>query len=160
MAAGKPKFYKGEATMLSFKTKSAGETIALGEALGKKLLPGAVVALNGGLGAGKTYLSKGIARGLGFPGEVKSPTFTLINIYEGRVPVYHFDCYRLKNNADLENIGYEEYFFGKGVTLVEWAEKIAGLLPENSVYIDIKTIGGNLREFSVRNLKFSSPKGE
>jgi len=146
--------------MLSFKTKSAGETIALGEALGKKLLPGAVVALNGGLGAGKTYLSKGIARGLGFPGEVKSPTFTLINIYEGRVPVYHFDCYRLKNNADLENIGYEEYFFGKGVTLVEWAEKIAGLLPENSVYIDIKTKGDNLREFCVKNLEFSFPNGE
>ncbi len=146
--------------MLSFKTKSVGETIALGEELGKKLIPGAVVALNGGLGAGKTYLSKGIARALGFSGEVKSPTFTLINIYEGRVPVYHFDCYRLKNNADLENIGYEEYFYGKGVTLVEWAEKISGLLPENSVYIDIKTIGGNLREFSVRNLKFSSPKGE
>ena len=138
--------------MLSFKTNSAAETIALGEEIGKKLAAGAVVALNGGLGAGKTYLSKGIARALGFSGEVKSPTFTLINIYEGRLPVYHFDCYRLKDNTDLENLGYEEYFYGKGVTLVEWAEKIAGLLPGNSVYIDIKTKGGNTREFHVKNL--------
>ena len=137
MAAGKPKFYKGEATMLSFKTKSAGETIALGEALGKKLLPGAVVALNGGLGAGKTYLSKGIARGLGFPGEVKSPTFTLINIYEGRVPVYHFDCYRLKNNADLENIGYEEYFFGDNYCFIEWPQIAEGLMPDMYIKVEM-----------------------
>ena len=140
--------------MRSFKTESAAETIALGEEIGRKLSPGAVVALNGGLGAGKTWLSKGIAKALGFGGDVVSPTFTIINIYAGKVPIYHFDCYRLNSNADLENIGYEEYFYGKGVTLVEWAEKIAGLLPENSVYIDIKTKVGNLREFHVKNLDF------
>ena len=140
--------------MRSFKTESAEETVTLGLLIGGKLRPGAVVALNGGLGAGKTYLSKGIARALGFEGEVKSPTFTLINIYAGRIPVYHFDCYRLKDNADLENIGYEEYFYGSGVTLVEWAEKIAGLLPENSVYIDIKTKGANSREFHIENMGF------
>ena len=139
--------------MRSFKTQSAAETIALGEKIGGKLSPGAVVALNGGLGAGKTWLSKGIAKALGYGGDVVSPTFTLINIYAGRVPVYHFDCYRLNNSADLENIGYEEYFYGRGVTLVEWAEKIAGLLPENSVYIDIKTAGDNSREFKIKNLE-------
>ncbi len=140
--------------MRSFKTESAAETIALGEEIGRKLSPGAVVALNGGLGAGKTWLSKGIAKALGFGGDVVSPTFTIINIYAGKVPIYHFDCYRLNSNADLENIGYEEYFYGKGVTLVEWAEKIAGLLPENSVYIDIKTVEGNSREFQIKNLEF------
>ena len=140
--------------MRSFKTESAAETIALGEEIGRKLSPGAVVALNGGLGAGKTWLSKGIAKALGFGGDVVSPTFTIINIYAGKVPIYHFDCYRLNSNADLENIGYEEYFYGKGVTLVEWAEKIAGLLPENSVYIDIKTKGENSREFQIKNLEF------
>ena len=140
--------------MRSFKTESAADTIALGEEIGRKLSPGAVVALNGGLGAGKTWLSKGIAKALGFGGDVVSPTFTIINIYAGKVPIYHFDCYRLNSNADLENIGYEEYFYGKGVTLVEWAEKIAGLLPENSVYIDIKTVEGNSREFQIKNLEF------
>ena len=140
--------------MRSIKTESAAETLALGEKIGRKLSPGAVVALNGGLGAGKTWLSKGIAKALGFGGDVVSPTFTIINIYAGKVPIYHFDCYRLNSNADLENIGYEEYFYGKGVTLVEWAEKIAGLLPENSVYIDIKTVEGNSREFQIKNLEF------
>ncbi len=140
--------------MRSIKTESAAETLALGEKIGRKLSPGAVVALNGGLGAGKTWLSKGIAKALGCGGDVKSPTFTIINIYAGKVPVYHFDCYRLNSKADLENIGYEEYFYGKGVTLVEWAEKIAGLLPENSVYIDIKTKGENSREFQIKNLEF------
>ena len=135
--------------MLSFKTKSVGETIALGEELGKKLIPGAVVALNGGLGAGKTYLSKGIARALGFSGEVKSPTFTLINIYEGRVPVYHFDCYRLKNNADLENIGYEEYFYGDGVTVIEWADKIRELLPNKYIEVKLTVVDEDKRRIEI-----------
>lgn len=108
----------------------------LGELLGESLSCGQLIALSGNLGAGKTCLVQGILRGLQVQDRyLTSPTFTLINEYRGTVPVYHFDVYRLSSPEELEDIGYEEYFFGQGVTLVEWAEKIEELLPEDHLAV-------------------------
>ena len=118
-------------------TSSPRETELLGESIGRALEPGMVVALIGELGAGKTTLTKGIARGLEVPDLVHSPTFTLIHEHKGRLPVYHFDLYRLDTIEQIEDLGYEDYFYGSGVTIVEWAEKIESLLPEDHLEVSI-----------------------
>ena len=137
-------------------TNSAGETISLGKQLGSKLSSGDVVALSGELGAGKTTFTKGLATGMGIKGmRVNSPSYVLIRqVSGGRLPLYHFDLYRLDTVRDVRNLGYEEYFYGDGVTVIEWAEKAKGLLPEE--YIGIKIIS---RRDGKRSLKFY-PKGE
>ncbi|MFI5324297.1 MAG: tRNA (adenosine(37)-N6)-threonylcarbamoyltransferase complex ATPase subunit type 1 TsaE, partial [Thermodesulfobacteriota bacterium] len=96
------------------------ETIKLGEIIGKSLEPGSIIALRGGLGAGKTVLVKGIARSLGIEDEPVSPTFVIMNAYEGRIPLYHFDLYRISDADELIGIGYDEFLFGEGVSAVEW----------------------------------------
>lgn len=106
--------------------------------LGKILKSGDIVCLNGELGAGKTTITKSIGVGLGVKDYITSPTFTLINEYSGRLPVYHFDVYRLENVEDLYDLGFDEYFYGKGVSIVEWAEKIERLLPEHKLVLDIE----------------------
>jgi tRNA threonylcarbamoyladenosine biosynthesis protein TsaE len=109
-----------------------------GNGLGRTLAPGAVVALTGDLGAGKTTLAKAIAAGLGVNETMTSPTFTLVNEYtSGRMPLYHFDVYRLGDAAaaELAGIGYEEYFYGTGVTIVEWADLVSELLPDDAIWI-------------------------
>jgi len=93
------------------------------------LKPGDIITLNGELGAGKTCLAKGIARGMGIAGHVTSPTFTLINEYAGKIPLFHLDVYRLGSPDELEDLGYEEYFYGSGVTLIEWAGLVEEYLP-------------------------------
>jgi tRNA threonylcarbamoyladenosine biosynthesis protein TsaE len=114
------------------------ELMALGRRLGSELNPGAVVALIGDLGAGKTTLAKAIAAGLGVQETITSPTFTIIHEYEsGRLPFYHFDVYRLENPSEMEILGWEDYFFGKGVTVIEWADRIPDLIPKDAVRIDI-----------------------
>ena len=118
-------------------TAGPQETEKLGELMGKALEPGIVVALIGELGAGKTTLTKGIARGLDVPDLVHSPTFTLIHEHKGRLPVYHFDLYRLDTPEQIEDLGYEDYFNGQGVTIIEWAEKIPSLLPDDHLEIRI-----------------------
>ena len=107
-------------------SKSVEDTIALGKALGKKLKVGSVVALVGDLGSGKTVFTKGIAQGLGVKNAryVNSPTFVIIKEYKGRVPLYHFDLYRLDHHSSFDEMNYEEYFYGPGVTVIEWADKI------------------------------------
>lgn len=110
---------------------SIEDTIEFGEKLGKLLKSGDIICLNGDLGAGKTTLSKSIGQGLGVKEYITSPTFTLINEYEGRIPLYHFDVYRLNNYEELEELGAEDYFYGNGVCLIEWAQKIYDDLPEN-----------------------------
>lgn len=119
-------------------SRSEHETEALGERLAPHLRAGDVLALHGDLGAGKTTLVRGVVRGLGSPDRVSSPTFVLMNVYEGRLPVYHFDAYRLAGPEDLEAIGAEEYLEGDGVALVEWSERAAGLLPADrlDVWLD------------------------
>lgn len=124
---------------MELRTHNAEETESLGERIGRALGPGVVVALIGELGAGKTTLTKGIARGLEVPDLVHSPTFTLIHEHKGRVPVYHFDLYRVETPEELDDLGYDDYFYGDGVCVVEWAEKIEKLLPADR--LDIRITG-------------------
>ena len=131
-------------------TKSPAETKGLGERIGKLLLPGDTIALIGELGSGKTVLTKGIARGLGIKGDpVRSPSFVLIKEYAGKVPLFHFDLYRLKKPEELNTIGYEEYFSGKGVVVIEWAERAKNFLPEEYLKIKISFLKKNERKISL-----------
>ena len=114
---------------------SVQDTIKFGEKFGKLLISGDIIFLNGDLGAGKTTLSKSIGEGLGVQEYITSPTFTLINEYEGRLPLYHFDLYRLDSCEELEELGVEDYFYGNGVCLIEWAEKFSEDLPENRLEV-------------------------
>ena len=114
------------------------ETMLCGEIMGKLIPRGSIVGLTGDLGAGKTVFTKGLARGLGIEQEPNSPTFVIMNCYEGRVPLFHFDAYRLSGEVEFENTGYEEFFYGDGVSVVEWADKIRDVLPANAVIIDIR----------------------
>jgi tRNA threonylcarbamoyladenosine biosynthesis protein TsaE len=109
-----------------FETHSANESLILGEKIGRHLEAGDIVFLFGDLGAGKTTLTQGIARGLDVPREeyVRSPTFTLVNQYKGKIPVYHIDLYRIASSHELEDLGLEEVFSGDGISIVEWAEKL------------------------------------
>jgi tRNA threonylcarbamoyladenosine biosynthesis protein TsaE len=122
-------------------TKSAEETEAAGQHLASEFKPGDVIALYGDLGAGKTCWVRGVAKALAAREAVISPTFTLINEYQGKFPVYHFDLYRLQSARELEDIGYEEYFYGEGISILEWAGKAERLLPKYhwKIYFDIKT---------------------
>ena len=121
------------------KTASYEQTLAFGAYLAAYLQAGDFVALYGGLGAGKTCLTQGLAQGLGFQGPVTSPTFTLLHLYEGgRLPVYHFDAYRLSSPHELEGLGYEEYFYGDGVCVMEWSDLVPAYLPAHSIHIKIE----------------------
>jgi len=127
-----------------FVTKSEDETRQLGVRLARLLQPGDVLALEGDLGAGKTTLAQGIARGLGIEETVDSPTFTIIKEYHGRLPFYHMDVYRLESPD--EDLGWDEFFYGEGVTLVEWAGRIEDLLPDHTVRITL-TVGADGERF-------------
>ena len=120
-------------------TNSPQETFRLGEELGKKALPGQVYCLSGDLGVGKTVFTQGFAAGLGIQEPVNSPTFTILQEYEdGRMPFYHFDVYRIGDVCEMDEIGYEECFYGEGVCLIEWAELIPEILPEGRIWIAIE----------------------
>lgn len=116
------------------------ETRRFGEELGSKLEPGTIIALTGDLGAGKTTLSKAIAKGLGVTDTITSPTFTIVCEYDsGRLPLYHFDVYRVNDSEELFEIGFDDYIHGKGVCLIEWANLLEeGLLPENAMNINLE----------------------
>ena len=115
-----------------FETYSPKETYRLGVQMGTEAKPGDFYTLNGDLGVGKTTLTQGIAAGLGIAEPVNSPTFTIVQLYEsGRMPFYHFDVYRIGDLEEMEEIGYEDYFYGEGLTMVEWGDRIADLLPRN-----------------------------
>lgn len=114
-----------------WETHSPEETFSIGQQLGRDAAPGQVYTLIGELGVGKTVLTQGVAAGLGITGPVNSPTFTIMQIYEeGRLPFYHFDVYRIGDAEEMEEIGYEDYFYGEGVCLIEWANLIEELLPQ------------------------------
>ncbi|PIV64649.1 MAG: tRNA (adenosine(37)-N6)-threonylcarbamoyltransferase complex ATPase subunit type 1 TsaE [bacterium (Candidatus Ratteibacteria) CG_4_10_14_3_um_filter_41_18] len=131
-------------------SKSPGETKRLGKKIGKLLLPGDTVALIGELGTGKTVFSKGIAQGLGIKRNlVRSPSFVLVKEYSGKIPLFHFDLYRLKRAEELNTLGYEEYFSGKGVVIIEWAEKAKNFLPEEYLKIELSFINENERKISL-----------
>ena len=117
------------------------ETKELGEKIGRQTRPGQIYTLTGDLGVGKTVFTQGLARGLGIKEPVSSPTFTIVQIYEeGRLPLYHFDVYRIGDVEEMEEIGYDDYFFGNGVCLIEWAELIQELIPEQAIRIRIERV--------------------
>ena len=114
-----------------YETFSAEETEKLGEQIGREAKPGEVYTLIGDLGVGKTVFTKGIAEGLGITEPVNSPTFTIVQVYDtGRMPFYHFDVYRIGDIEEMDEIGYEDYFYGEGLTMIEWANLIEEILPE------------------------------
>ena len=121
-----------------YRTENTAQTEALGQQLGRTLAPGSVVAFRGGLGMGKTAFTRGLARGLGCTGRVTSPTFTIVNEYRGKIPLFHFDMYRLDSSDALFDIGWEDYLDRGGVCAVEWSENVADAMPEGTVYVNIR----------------------
>ncbi|MEW9670309.1 tRNA (adenosine(37)-N6)-threonylcarbamoyltransferase complex ATPase subunit type 1 TsaE [Ammoniphilus sp. 3BR4] len=134
-----------------FTSHSPEDTKKWAEKLAQRLEPGDVIALEGDLGAGKTTFTQGLAQALGVKGVVNSPTFTLIKEYQGRMPLYHMDVYRMDD--EFEEMGFDEYFYGEGVTVVEWASRIPSALPPELLSIYIKRLEGDSREIQV------TPKG-
>lgn len=120
---------------MEYLSRSEAETEAVGEALAKSLLPGTVLAFRGDLGMGKTAFTRGLARGLECTDRVTSPTFTIVNEYTGRIPLFHFDMYRLPDEEALFDIGWDDYLARGGVCAVEWSERVAGALPPDTVTI-------------------------
>lgn len=132
----------------------AEDTFAIGEKLGREALPGQLFTLTGDLGVGKTVLTQGFAEGLGIQEPVNSPTFTIVQVYEsGRLPLYHLDVYRIGDPEEMEEIGYEDYFYGGGVCIVEWADLISELLPPEHMQITIEKApekGFDYRRITIR----------
>ena len=120
-----------------FTSCSPDDTEKLGCCLGNIIKAGSVICLTGDLGVGKTEFVKGFAKGVGVGDYVTSPTFTIINEYSGRMPVYHFDVYRINSVDEMYETGYEEYFFGEGVSIIEWADLIAEIIPEENITVHI-----------------------
>ncbi len=124
---------------MTFESFSREDTFAFGEKIGRDGKPGQVFTLIGDLGTGKTVFTQGVAKGLGITEPVNSPTFTVVQIYEeGRLPFYHFDVYRLGDVDEMEEIGYEDYFYGEGMCLIEWGDMIREILPEHYTRIEIE----------------------
>ena len=124
---------------MTVETFTPEETFALGEKLGQEARPGEIYCLNGDLGVGKTVFTQGFAKGLGIDGPVNSPTFTILQQYdEGRLPLYHFDVYRIGDISEMDEIGCEDCFFGEGVCLIEWSDLIREILPEGSTEVRIE----------------------
>ncbi len=135
-----------------FESQSREETASIGEKLAKSLKGGQVVAFRGDLGSGKTCFTGGIAKGLGYEGDVTSPTFALINEYiGGRIPLYHFDMYRISSWDELYSSGFFEYLESGGIVAAEWSENIENALPDNTVYVEFETTGENSRRIRIFN---------
>ena len=138
-------------------TRSPEETFELGKKIGEAAKPGQVYTLNGDLGVGKTVFTQGVAAGLGITEPVSSPTFTIVQVYEeGRLPFYNFDVYRIGDIEEMEEIGYDDYFFGEGICLIEWAELIRDILPEKRIEITIEkdlTQGFDYRRITVQEVE-------
>lgn len=139
-------------------SKSPEQTMALGRKLGELMSSGNVICVYGNLGAGKTYFAKGLALGLGISEHVTSPTFTIINEYEGRIPFYHVDAYRLTEEEEAYELGLEEYLYGRGVTLIEWPERVNSLLPDEylQLFISLSNEGDDVRvlEFQAKGQSY------
>ncbi len=124
--------------MISIKTNSFEETVEFGRKLGEVLKPGDVICLSGDLGTGKTALTNGIAKALGIYSYITSPTFTLVNEYQGKYNLYHFDVYRIADPDEMFDIGFDEYINGEGITIIEWGELISEILPSEIINLTIK----------------------
>lgn len=136
-------------------TNTPQETYAFGKQLGEQAAAGTVYTLIGDLGVGKTVFTQGLAKGLGIEEAINSPTFTIVQVYEeGRMPLYHFDVYRIGDVEEMDEIGYEDYFYGQGVTLIEWANLIEEILPET--YVEIKIEKDLEKGFDYRKITVTS----
>ena len=134
---------------MEYITNSPEETETLGETLSQKLTPGTILAYRGDLGAGKTAFTRGLARGLGYREPVTSPTYTIVNEYlGGRLPLFHFDMYRLRSSDDLFDIGWDDYLDRGGICAVEWSENVADAM-ENAVFVTIEKLGENARRIII-----------
>ena len=137
-----------------FESTSSQMTFEFAKKIGENLKSGDVLCLDGDLGVGKTVFTKGVAAGLGIKDDVSSPTFTLIQeYYGGRLPLYHFDVYRIDGPWDMDDLGYEEYFYGDGVCLIEWGRLIEELLPDDTIYVTIEK--DNSEGFDYRRIEIS-----
>jgi tRNA threonylcarbamoyladenosine biosynthesis protein TsaE len=132
-----------------FTSTSSDETKNFGKELAAKLKPGSVVSLRGSLGAGKTVIAKGIAEYLEITDAIVSPTFTILQEYDGTLPLYHMDLYRISGCDEFEMMGGEEMLYGQGITLIEWSEKIDEMLPEDTIYIDLEILDNQNRVITV-----------
>ena len=130
-------------------SNSAEQTFDAGKALAARLAPGDVIAFHGDLGAGKTVFVRGLAAGLGLDARVTSPTFTIVNEYDGKIPLFHFDMYRLSGSDELFEIGWEDYLTRGGICAVEWSEITEDAFPNNTINIHIKKTGDDTREITV-----------
>lgn len=137
--------------MLEFTTKTSEETIELGFKIGQKLKKGNIIAMQGTLAAGKTTITKGIAKALEITDTITSPTFCLISEYYGKMPLYHMDVYRLEGSEDFENLGTEDMLYGDGVCIIEWSEKIMDSLPKETIIINIQPQDDGSRKIKISN---------
>ncbi len=133
-------------------TNSPEETTELATAMGRKLKAGQVITLSGELGAGKTLFAKGIAKGMGIVEEITSPSFSLLDIHEGEIPLYHFDLYRIESPEELEELYFEEYWEGDGVSIIEWPGRAGESLPEKRTEISIEYLNSNSRRIIIEHL--------
>lgn len=138
---------------MTIKTNTPQETEDLGRRIGEKLRKGDVVSLRGSLGAGKTVIAKGIARALGIEEAIVSPTFTLVQEYDGREKLYHLDIYRLSGEDEFESMGGEEFLYPDGITLIEWSEKIDSMLPDSTVFITLDINDDLSRTIEIKGLE-------
>lgn len=137
---------------LKFITQSVEETFNLGKRIGALVQPGDIICLSGDLGTGKTHFTKGIACGLDIKDYITSPTFTIVNEYDGRLKLYHFDVYRVNDPDEIYAIGFDEYIFSNGVSVIEWADYIAELIPSEKIMVEIfknSKFGENYREINI-----------
>ncbi len=142
--------------MIKFRTTSPEETITLGEKIGSLLKKGDIIAMQGTLAAGKTTITKGIAKALGIKDTITSPTFCLISEYEGKMPLYHMDVYRLDGAEDFANLGTEDMLYGDGISIIEWSEKIMEELPKKTIILKIEPNEDNSRTISLENWPYEN----
>ncbi|MDE5798534.1 MAG: tRNA (adenosine(37)-N6)-threonylcarbamoyltransferase complex ATPase subunit type 1 TsaE [Treponemataceae bacterium] len=141
---------------MTFSTQTKAETIALGRNIGARLHGGDIIALQGTLGAGKTTITKGIAQALGVQETITSPTFCLISEYEGTMPLYHMDVYRLEGSDDFVNLGVEDMLYGRGVALIEWSEKIMDELPQKTIILRLTPNSDGSRTVTLENWPYGA----
>ncbi|MBB6478692.1 tRNA (adenosine(37)-N6)-threonylcarbamoyltransferase complex ATPase subunit type 1 TsaE [Spirochaeta isovalerica] len=138
--------------MSFYLSHSAEETISIGETIGNSIKPGDIIALKGNLAAGKTTITKGIARALGIKEDITSPTYTLVSEYYGSIPLYHMDMYRIESVEEFELLGIEHLIFGNGLSVIEWSERIEEYLPDEHIEIDIQRQEDGSRQITVKGL--------
>lgn len=144
--------------MITFTTNSAEETIELGKKIGSLLQKGDIIAMQGTLAAGKTTITKGIAQALGVKDTITSPTFCLISEYEGKMPLYHMDVYRLDGAEDFANLGTEDMLYGEGVSIIEWSEKIMEELPKKTIILKLEPHEEGTRKITIENWPYGEIK--